>query len=120
MSFALSPLQQSIAEAARNSEKIVAQEIVTAINLAQSSTEKTSYEAFIPARSRDKCELLVKNGIVKITFEEDGKRNIVFAHYVVTRDNVVMNTTKGYIECKKERIEIEKTSVGGQPTVIVR
>lgn len=93
-------------EAARNHVRILVQEVVTAVNLAQTSLDTTSYMAFIPARTRDKCEIELKNGIIKATFIDGASKQIIFSHYLITKTPVVPEQEK--VNCKKELISIEK------------
>lgn len=119
IAFVVSPMQQAVEEAARGNERLIVQELVTAINLAQSAPAETTYSAFIPARSRDECTIELKGGVLKATFADDGRKNVVFASYLVTDNEVVIRPPDGPINCKKERITITKTKVAGKDTVIV-
>ncbi|MBI4170129.1 MAG: hypothetical protein HY514_00400 [Candidatus Aenigmarchaeota archaeon] len=111
----MSPLQKSVEEAARNNEKLIVQELVTAINLAQSSYGKTEYKSFVPARGRDKCTIELKDGIVKVIFIDSTTKNTVFAHYLLTKTPVEIADKKTEVDCRTGFIKIEKR--GGQVIV---
>ncbi len=109
VSFAVSPLQNSVEEAARNTEQIVVQELVSAINLAQASHSTTDYTSFVAVRGKEKCTLEAHDGIVKATFEDNAKKRVVFGHYLVTESVVRVDTPDGQIDCRAGSIAVKKS-----------
>lgn len=110
MTFALSPLQKSIEEAARNNEKIILQEIASGINYAQISPKGTEYKVPIFVKGKDRCSLDIRNGIVRLEFVESGKKSILFSSYIVTPVFVKFspqNTGQPY-DCTTGSITIRK------------
>jgi hypothetical protein len=110
ITFAINPMQKSVEEVARNNEKVVMQELVTAINLAEASYDLTDYKTLIPARGRDKCTIEIKNGIIRAEFLDGGKKNVILTHYIVTP--VKVYTELGSVDCKAGALLVERQKNG--------
>ena len=109
LTFAVSPLQKSVDEVARNNEKVVMQELATAINLAQTSQDETSYKLLVPSGgNRDTCKIDVRNGIIKLSFSDNGVEESIFANYVVTP--IAVRTEQESENCRTGALLVERNA----------
>ncbi len=105
LTFSSPLLSRSVDEAARNNEGIIFQNIISGINIVQTSPDTTSYIIQIPG-SRQKCQLEARNGLAKLTLIDGGRKSVLFSSYIAS--SVPVSTDTQPIDCLDGEIVITK------------
>lgn len=103
--FAINPLQVAIGEAIQNSAQLQSQRLASAINIAQSAPDGTTYIFDMP---KLKCKVMITNGLVKLTITPIAGTDI---SYTVSVIKTRVNIRNGEFECRNNNnIELKKRS----------